>query len=80
MSDMINKPCFHSMLVEDCLSCWEGALWRCNEENIKLRALIKLLCSAPDGSIFGGEAFQRIRDSVNPQSRELLLTVLSRRD
>lgn len=29
--EMHNEPCFHSFIKWDCLSCLEGALWRCNE-------------------------------------------------
>jgi hypothetical protein len=43
-------------------------------ENQRLRGLIKVLCS--DSSPFGGEAFQRTRDMVNPEHRALLLAVL----
>ena len=26
---MSNEPCVHSMLVKDCISCWEGEALRC---------------------------------------------------
>lgn len=48
-----------------------------NRENVRLRGLIKVLCSDP--SPFGSEAFQRTRDTVNPEYRALLLAVLNDR-
>jgi hypothetical protein len=44
------------------------------KESEQLRTLIKLLCS--DVSPYGSEAFQRVRDQVNPETQALLLSVL----